>query len=428
MKQIGFFGLVTQKQANSMALAAATNALKKKAIVEDLNITSLDRAKADVTGWRMALDEWEDQFFPDRYTMMQLYQEIEQDDAVSTSMENITLGIEGTEFEIGKVTSDGFTADQDKTDLLKKDWFEAIMKLIIESEMQGFTLVEITPGSLADYSAANVHLIPRHLVIPEQGKVRKRPTVNTDLIDFTQPAYASRLLQIGDKKAKGLLNNLALLYIYKKNALAFWANYQSKFGIPPVIVQTDLTDKLKTDSLVNFLQDMRSNSFSLVGWDDKIEVLQGVNSDAFRTFDELIKRCDTQIAKVLEGQSMTSSDGSSRSQAEVHERTGEKRHLARLRKVERVINAQLLPILNQDGAGLDGFVFRFKELKDLDAIIDRVVKLSQAGYTVEETYLSELTGYPLEKAAPVAPKAPIGQVASVIKAIDQLYNDALECC
>jgi phage gp29-like protein len=390
-----------------------------------LGAQSLDRAKADVVKWRQALDEWEDAKHPDRFEMIQLYQEIEQDDSVSTAMENICLGIEGTEFEIGKANADGFNVDQEKTDLLKTDWFELIMKHIIESEMQGFTLVEILPSELSAFSTDNVKIIPRHLVIPEQGKVRRRPTVNMDLIDYMVPAYASRLLMIGDKKEKGLFNKLALLYIYKKNALAFWANYQSKFGVPPVIVQTDLTDKLKVDSLVSFLQDMRSNSFSLVGFDDQISVLNGVNTDAYKTFDELIKRCDAQIAKVLEGQTMTTSDGSSRSQAEVHERTGEKRHLARLRKIERVVNSQLFPILTQDGAQLDGLVFRFKEVKNVDAIIDRVVKLKQAGYSVEVEYLSELTGLPLEK---IEASAPIVQAASVIKAIDGLYNDALGCC
>ena len=420
----------TRRQAQEMAAAQAQAAVKKQSIIDQISIESLDRAKADVQKWRDAIEYWEDTKQPDRYEMMHLYAEIVQDDAVSTHINTILSRIDGTAFEVGTVSEDGtLTPDKKLTEIMDRGWLNKVIRYVIEAELMGHSLVEITqPAPGYGYKTDNVKLIPREYVIPEWKKVRIKPEQNIVLIDYTAPQYYARLLDIGDADSKGLFNSLALLYIYKKNALAFWANYQSKFGIPPVVVKTDLTDKTKVDSLTTFLQGMRNNSFSIVGYDDTVDVLDGVNSDVHQTYLKLIEHCDAQIAKVLEGQTMTSSDGSSRSQAEVHERTGENLHMSRLRRVETVINEQLLPIIAADNnINAAGVRFRFNEVKDIDEIIERAVKLKQAGYSVDVDYMSELTGLPLTAVATATPGQPAQTENSIIKAIDELYNDKNGC-
>lgn len=420
----------TRKQAESLALKTAQAAVKKQSIIDQIDVESLDRAKADVAKWRDALEYWEDLRQPDRYEMMQLYAEIIQDDSVSTHMNTILAKIDGTEYEIGKVGQDGaMTPDERATELLKGEWIKKIFRYILEAELMGHSLIEIQPATPGrGYTLDHVKLIPREYVIPEWKKVRIKPESNIGLIDYSAAEFSARLLQVGDSTDKGLFNNMALLYIYKKNAMAFWANYQSKFGIPPMVVKTDLTDKVRVESMASFLQDMRNNSFTIMGFDDEITSLPGVNSDVYSTYLNLITHCDAQIAKVMEGQTMTSSDGSSRSQAEVHERTSENLHMSRLRKIEDVINEQLLPIIAADnGINTAGLVFRFKEVKNIDAIIERAVKLKQAGYTVDVDYMTELTGLPLQAAAPTGPAQPAQTENSILKAIDELYNDKNGC-
>ena len=435
---MGLLGFNTKKETAGLISAALAKQNKQKSIIDSLTVESLDRAKANVEEWREALRQWEDAILPDRYEMMQLYREVIQDDSVSTHLTTIIGRITGTAFQIGTKNGEDFTEDETLTDLLRKSWLDDVIRYIIESEMMGFTLVEVTPPTAGIYSADNFVSVPRHLLMPEHGKIRTRAQVNTNYIDYTEPKYAQRLLQLGSKTGKGLFNNLALLYIYKKNALAFWANYQAKFGIPPMVIKTDLTNKVLTDSLTTFAQEMRNNSFTLVNYNDEITALAGVSVDAFQTFKELIDHCDNQISKVLGGQTMTSSDGSSRSQAEVHERTSDDWPQARLRNVERILNDQLLPILERDGMAVAGKVFRFKEIKDVDKIIDRLVKIKQAGFTMDEQQASDLTGYTLTTAvapaptiAPVDPSKPDPKKEtpptkapkSILSAINDLYKD-----
>ncbi len=422
---MALFDFLKPKPQPQEVVAKETQSLdKNKSLADFSDIYSkpIDRAKADVQLWRDGLTEWERPDYPDRYSTQQLYKEIALDDSVKTHLNSILYKILGTEFEVGTKNADKFEPNSEKTDFLKKAWFEMVINYALESEMYGFTLVELKPAVNGTYTTDLVNLIERHLVIPEKNEVRKYARVNQNTVDYTNPIYADRLLQIGDKNDKGLFNNLAVLYIYKKNALAFWSNYQSKFGVPPVIVQTDLTNQQGVNTLVSFLQEMRSNSFALVSPEDNVSVLNGVGTDAHQTFNELIKWCDGQIAKVLEGQTMTSADGSSRSQAEVHERVSESWNLARLRRIERVVNEQLFPILNRDSLGYENLVFRFKEKKDIDSIINRALILSQAGYKIESQYLSEAIGMPLETI-----ETEMKETQNILNAVNNLYNSDI-CC
>jgi hypothetical protein len=72
MKRIGYFGLVSTNKARALAAEAVKNATKEKGIVDELGAQSLDRAKAQADGWRKALEEWEDERFPDRYSIIAL--------------------------------------------------------------------------------------------------------------------------------------------------------------------------------------------------------------------------------------------------------------------------------------------------------------------------------------------------------------------
>lgn len=434
---MGIFGYIAKSEVNEIVSKAIekVNERRRSNILSSINAESLDRAKANVDLWREALEEWEGigGGVPDRYKMMQLYAEIVQDDSVATHLTTIQRSIEGTEFQVGVLNGDKIEPNEAFMDLFRSEWYSTLIRYVIEAEMFGYTLIDVLPAVNGQYESDNFKLIPRHLVIPEQSLVRKRTSVNIDLINYKDPAFASRLMELGDKYSKGLFNNIALMYIYKKNALAYWSNYQSKFGIPPVIVKTDLSNNAKTNSLISFLQNMRSNTFSLVGYDDQVEILNNVDSDAFNTFKELIDHCDKQISKVLEGQTMTSSDGSSRSQAEVHERVAEEFHQARLRRVERTINKILIPILSQDIKGLNNVVFRYAEKKNVDDIIDRVVKLKQAGYQVEKDYLEEVTGLVLEKVESPIPnnedpkkkEEEKEEMKSIMREVESLYSELL---
>jgi hypothetical protein len=359
---------------------------KGKSVLDKITITHLDRTKAEISHWRNALDAWENPLLRDRLEMYRLYQEIALDDQVTTKLQTIVNSITGSEFEVYT----GETLNEEKTELFRGEWFTKFIRFFVEAEMYGFSLVELTETEHLGYKAGKVLLIPRENVKPEKEAVLVS-LYSHDLIPFN-----NTVIGIGDAYDKGLFCQIAPIYIYKKNALAYWANYQSKFGIPPVVAKTDLSNDERKRDLAAFLTQMRSNSFLVADRDDEIMQLDAGSNDGFQTFLNLINLCNESISKVMDGQTMTSDNGSSYSQSEVHERVADSFLMSRLRKLERIVNGKLIPKMAADGLGLtENDKFYFKKTDESGETIDKVLKLSQAGYKVDAEWLSETTGIPL---------------------------------
>lgn len=382
---------------------AVSNAIQKKAksVFDEMQLMQLDRAKQEIKDWRNAITSWESVQNPDRQYMIRLYNEIELDDMVKAKVETICNRISGSDFEI--ITGD--KADPDKTAFFKAEWLHKFVKYFVESEMCGFSLVEV--GGVFDpikgYNPNDIKLIPRQYVQPDRGFVR-RQMGDQNGINFFEPPYNSIVLAIGDPDAKGLFCTIAPMYIYKKNALQLWANFQRKFGIPPVVAKTDLTDEVRKKDLAQFLKNMDTNPFLIADINDVIETLQGTSVDGFQTFKNSIELLNEGISIALEGQTMTTKSGSSLSQSEVHERVGEIWHMARLRRLEGWVNNVLMPKLITDGAPVsEGDIFRFIKRNDTATIADNLLKLSQAGYKATPEWVTQQTGIPVEAVQATTP-------------------------
>ena len=372
------------------------NAAKKKgrALTDAMSIMQLDRSKAEISKWRSALTAWESVEAPDRTEMIRLYKEIELDDQVTAKFYSILSALSGADFEV----TSGDKVDPEKTALFRKYWFEKFIKFFVEAEMQGYSLVQFPEyDPVKGYEADNMITIPREYVQPDRAFVRRSIGDSNGIEYLTDKNVMNIVIGIGDPHEKGLFCNVAPVYIYKKNAVAYWSNYQAKFGIPPIIAKTDLNDETRKDDLAKFLKNMVSNTFVITDISDEILPLPVGSIDGYLTYRNMVEVLNSAISKALEGQTMTADNGSSNSQAQVHERMAESWHLARLRRLESVVNDKLIPKMILDGAPLsDGDVFRFRQNEDAVDIIDKIVKLSQAGYKADPEWVSEATGIPVE--------------------------------
>jgi phage gp29-like protein len=370
--------------------SSLTNAANK-GLLESIIAEQLDRSKVDIKTWRDALDAWEYIEEPDRSEMILIYNEIDLDDEVLTQKEKLKNKFISAGFDIVDKNGD---VDVEKTKALDVEFFETLVEHFIDSILQGYTLLSFPELEGGEYDADKIQIIPRENLIPEWGAVKRRYDNPQDLIYYKNSKYANRLLEAGKVKHKGLFVSLAPLYIYKKNAMSFWSSFQSKYGIPPVLAKTSLDDDDEVSKIVAFLKEMRSNSFAVIDRDDEVEGLSGVNVDAFKTFQELKNDVNKSIAKIISAETMTTDEGSSRAQAQIHENTAQGQTLGRMRSFSRFINGQLIPILARDNYEniTETDRFKWREVKDVDKFIDRVLKLKQAGYSVDESVVEEHTG------------------------------------
>ena len=357
----------------------------KRSKLGTLNVEQSYRVKQDLDKWRLALTEWERVDYPDRYSMIRLYNEIAIDGQISTKVQHIIRSIMAQEWTY--IDSEGEQIEVENLGF-QSEWFKRIVTFFVGAEMQGYSLMEV----LKQGQAYSVELFPRDYVQPDKGFVRKNRHDNSGM-DMYSNAFQNQCLYAGDPDNKGLFNVVAPLYIYKKNALQFWSNYQNKYGVPAVIAHTDVTDEKQISDVQKFLKGLESNQYAVLDEDTTVDILATSSTDGYLTFRNMLEYVDGQISKILEGQTMTSDDGSSQSQANVHANVAKLALRARLTDFMSFFNAQMVPFMVRDGFLPEGAKINYIEVEDTEQNIDNIVKLNSANYFVDPEQVEQLTGY-----------------------------------
>jgi hypothetical protein len=193
------------------------------------------------------------------------------------------------------------------------------------------------------------------------------------------------------------------LVLWKKNALGAWSVFQDAFGTPLVIGKTDSRDAETRLSMENTVKSLSTGLSAVMDTDDNIEFLETTKQDAHQVFNELIERCNSEISKLILGQTSTTSEKSFVGSAEVHERVLMQYAEMDEYFIEGVLNYQLIPMLNNLGFGLDGY--KIEASKDEDLTIKEKLEVDKEllkYYTLPVQYILETYGTPVEeKAEPV---------------------------
>ena len=406
MKWANKLGIFTSKD-----IKAEKRRMLEKGREKNIQILQLERAKAEIDKWRQALDYAEDVDAPDRTELVRLYNEVLLDDGVDGFIESLENRIHASEFNV--VDQEG-NIKEGKEELFNGQWFDDIVYSFVIAILKGYRLLEVAPRNGKVDRLNDIFIFPDHYIIPQWQRIMTSEGAVESSIPFNSNELT--LIEMGNPRRHGLLNSVIPLYIYKKNALQYWTNFQNKFGIPPVVAKTDLSSETKRRNMFDFLKQLSQNSIGVVDNDDEIEGLRANSVDGYNTFNEMKKEMDAAIQRRLEGQTMTKQEGSSRAQAEVHQDTGDLWFYGRLNKFKRVVNNQLIPLMASTGFDIsETDRIRYKENKDIDGIIKHILSLKQAGYKVDAEWVEETTGYPLEVIEQAQP-------GSAMTDLENLYN------
>ena len=140
--------------------------------------------------------------------------------------------------------------------------------------------------------------------------------------------------------------------------------------------------------------------------DDRIEFIDTMKASTGETvYERLSRYCDEQISKAALGQTMTTDNGSSRSQGEVHERISQLYIADDQKQIEFLVNDELIPRMKKIGAGgvyaqLEGHRFEFhneekiplKERSEIDSNI-----ASKMGGKLTKEYIEKKYNVELEE-------------------------------
>lgn len=319
------------------------NQPEKTKIISTIAKEYVHRQKETIKKWRVATENAEDVYLPDRADLMRIYRDVVLDAHVCAVMNSKTNAILQSEF----VMMNGEEQDEELKKVLEARWFRDFVKYCVESTFYGFSLIQL--GSIKDNKLDQIELVPRENVVPNIKSIKKHVLNSTDLIRYDQVKYRDWVIPVGDEKDLGLLHKVTPWALWKKEVVVAWAEYAEIFGMPMRIGRTNINNPDMKANMNEMLQNMGRGGWATIDEQDMIEFLQTSKTDAFNIYKEFINTADEQISKVVLGQTMTTENGSSRSQSEVHERVGETYITACKMFVMNTINDKLIPVLQHHG-------------------------------------------------------------------------------
>jgi len=360
-------------------------------IIERITRSQLQRSKQDIGIWRSAINQSESAMNPKRTELIKTFKDVVLDAHLSSLIQTRILKVVGHDFSV--VDSDG-EIDIEKTKLFRDEWFEKFVNISMESIFWGYSLIQF--GALVDDKFESVESVPREYIIPEKRGVMKRMSDSNNLIYFDEKPFKQWLIFL-DSNGLGLLNKATPHAIWKKNAVGSWAEYVEKYGQPTRVGKTHSSNKANRENLESMLANMGSNGWAVFDNDDELQFLETSKTDAHSVFNEMVSLCNSEMSKLIVGQTMTSDNGSSRSQATVHENILNDYFKHDLMYISNIVNNKLIPLMVDKGVALEGFTFEWDTSEKMSisqqfAIDNELLKT----YTIQPEYFIEKYGVPVE--------------------------------
>jgi phage gp29-like protein len=324
---------------------------------------SPDRIKMEMKTLRQAIENALDADNPDRIDLIGIYENSVRDSHVHAQLEIARNKVTSSPFVLTRNGSE----DEQATELLRREWFEKFLSIVLDSEMWGYTLVEA--GDINDEGEfVDMITFPRRNVLPFKKAICFDSDAPGNNIPYSNEEGTLKpedffFIELGSAEKLGSLELIAREVIWKNFARSDWSQASEKYGMPYLSIKTDTTDKAELDRIESMAANFAANGYVITDHDDEIEIKQAQNTDFYKIYLENSQYCDEQISKCINGQTGSSDEKSFVGSAEVHERILNDFHAARLRRCTNVVNNKLIPFLVYHGYSLDGCKIKFTDLE-----------------------------------------------------------------
>ena len=385
---------------------------QKADLITRITQTQLTRANQDIKKWRTALITAEAVERPSRIDLIRVYKELVLDAHLFSVMQQRKNKVLARGFKMVDASGE---VDDDATELLKADWVHKFIDYSLDAVFYGYSLIEF--GPIVNDEFTKLQIVPREYVIPNNQTFTT--TLAGTAQPFNVPPFDNWTIFVGDPGDLGLLNKAAPLVLWKRLVMAVWAEYNELYGVPIRVGKTASRDPDVRQNLEDMLTNLGASAWGLFDEDDHIEIISGIKVGGQATYKDFIAMADAQLSKLIVGQTMTTEDGASRSQAEVHAAILESFTGNDLKAVSYCINNKLLPFMAGHGFSVEGLKFTW-DLSETLSIQDQFTidqKLLDY-YTLPPEYITATYGTPVE-AKPDLP----GGVFSVMPGVKNLYKD-----
>lgn len=197
----------------------------------------------------------------------------------------------------------------------------------------------------------------------------------------------------------GVVRPVLWMYLFKNFSIKDWVIFAEAYGQPIRVGKygAGASDDDK-NVLLRAVANIGSDAAAIVPDNMQIEFIEAQNkSQTADVFEKLCRYIDEQISKVVLGQTMTTDNGSSRAQAEVHNEVKHDIERSDAKALAATLNRQLVqPMINLN-FGIQKKYPRIRigrtENVDIEQIVNSADKLVRMGVKVSEKDVREKAGF-----------------------------------
>ena len=178
--------------------------------------------------------------------------------------------------------------------------------------------------------------------------------------------------------------------------LAFWDTFGEIFGMPMRVAKTASRDPSELARLSDMLLKAGASQTAVMPIDTEVEFIESTRGDAYNVYNQRIDRANSELSKLIIGQTMTIEDGSSLSQSQTHLQVFQNLVEEDADMLRDVINNQLLPRMQRHGFPLQGLRFEWDESVDYTPEQQVAYETMVADrYEVDPSYFAEKYSMPV---------------------------------
>lgn len=322
-------------------------------------VQTLYRIKTDIASWRAALFMAENVQSPQRTELYRLYKEIMLDGHLSSTIQNRKASILSCNFFVeGK---------PELNPIFKTKWFFDFINLSLDSMYFGHSLIDFGDLDLKTMEFTDIKCVPREYVKPEFHIITKNYSDLQGVDYTTDPNYLDWAIGVGEDTNLGLLAKCAPYVLWARGAYIAYAEYAEMCGIPIRILRTGAYDEETRNTAENFMRNMASSAYGIIGLDDEVIFAESKNvSGVEQMFNGLINKCQDAISKIILGGAGISDTAAFVGSAKIHMDIF--LLICELDKkfIQNVLNYQLKPLLERQGILPEGCYIQVKPEEELD--------------------------------------------------------------
>lgn len=367
---------MVKKKGNKPQKGANKPAIRQAPIHTEILIRPIHRGVNDIGTWRSALRLAD---LGNRAKLYDLYTDLLIDGYLFDAIEKRIDAVTDAELSF---TIDGKQSDI-MTDLIDTPEFELFLRDIMLSRFWGVSVDE------CDFANGfNFKSIPRKHIRTKTKEIALReedehgiPYADNDMI-----------IQFGQDEDFGILLRAAPYVIYKRGGFGDWSQFVELFGMPQRIGKYSSMDEGSRRALIQAFEEAGSAPYLVIPKETEATQTTLSSSGNGALYNDFRQACNEEILITILGQTMTTQNGSSLSQSQVHLEVQEKKHRADRRFVERMLNKYFVPLLVNRGYPAAGGKFKFLD-KAQEISVDETVKLAKI-LPIPQSYLYDKYNIP----------------------------------